>query len=202
MKDQKDFENLSGSQIAIIGMAGRFPGAPNIEAFWQNLRNGVESVTFFTDEQLLASGVSRKALTNKNYVKARPILEGVELFDAAFFGFNPREAQGMDPQHRLFLECVWEAIESAGYDTESYKGAISLFAGSSMSSYLINNLYANPEALALVGEYESFLFNVQDSLATLIAYKLNLKGTCYTVTTFCSTSLGRRPYGMPKFTQF
>ena len=162
MKDQKDFENLSGSQIAIIGMTGRFPGAPNIDAFWNNLRNGVESITFFTDEQLLASGVSPEALTNKNYVKAKPVLGGVELFDTAFFGFNPREAQAMDPQHRLFLECVWEAIESAGYDAESYKGAISLYAGSSMSSYLINNLHANPEALALVGEYESFLFNVQE----------------------------------------
>jgi phthiocerol/phenolphthiocerol synthesis type-I polyketide synthase E len=189
VKDQKDFENLNSSQIAIIGMAGRFPGAPNVDVFWNNLRNGVESVTSFTDEQLLASGVSREALTNKNYVKARPVLEGVELFDAKFFGLNPREAQGMDPQHRLFMECVWEAIESAGYDAESYKGVISLYAGSSMSSYLINNLYANPEALALVGEYESFLHNVQDSLATLIAYKLNLKGASYTVTTFCSTSL-------------
>jgi phthiocerol/phenolphthiocerol synthesis type-I polyketide synthase E len=189
VKNSKPSKDFSGSEIAIIGMAGRFPGARDIDAFWNNLRNGLESITFFTDEQLRASGVSTEVLDNPNYVKARPVLEDVELFDAGFFGFSPREAQGMDPQHRLFLECVYEAIENAGYDAGSYKGAISVYAGASMSSYLINNLYTNPEALALVGEYESFLSNVQDSLATRIAYKLNLKGACFTVTTFCSTSL-------------
>ena len=180
---------MDDSQIAIIGMAGRFPGAQSIDAFWHNLRDGVESITFFTDEQLLASGVDPEALDNPNYVKARPVLEDVELFDAPFFGFSPREAGAMDPQHRLFLECVWGAIESAGYDAESYKGAISVYAGASMSSYLMNNLHANPEAMALAGEYPSFLSNVPDSLTTRIGYKLNLKGACYTVQTFCSTSL-------------
>jgi len=189
VKNPETFDRLSGSEIAIIGMAGRFAGAPGIEAFWNNLRDGVESITFFTDEQLLASGVDPKALQSSRYIKAGSVLEGVEFFDAAFFGFNPREAAAMDPQHRLFLECVWEAIETAGYDAERYKGAISVFAGASMSSYLINNLYANPEAFALAGMQQSFLSNVQDSLATLIAYKLNLKGACYTVGTFCSTSL-------------
>jgi acyl transferase domain-containing protein/thioesterase domain-containing protein len=182
-------KEIDDSQIAIIGMAGRFPGAKSIDAFWNNLRDGVESVTFFTDEQLKASGVDPEALNNPNYVKARPVLKDVELFDAAFFGFSPREAGAIDPQHRLFLECVWEAIETAGYDAESYKGAISLYGGVSMSSYLVNNLYANPEALALAGEYPSFLSNFPDSLTTRIAYKLNLKGACYTVQTFCSTSL-------------
>jgi len=189
VKNSETFEHLGGSEIAIIGLAGRFPGAQSMDAFWNNLRDGVESITFFTDEQLLASGVSPEALNNPNYVKARPVLEDVELFDAAFFGFSPREAAAMDPQHRLFLECVWEAIETAGYDAGSYKGAISVYAGASMSSYLINNLYANPEAMALAGEYQSYISNVQDSLTTRIAYKLNLKGACYTVTTFCSTSL-------------
>jgi phthiocerol/phenolphthiocerol synthesis type-I polyketide synthase E len=189
VKKSKPFKELSGSEIAIVGMAGRFPGAQNIDTFWNNLRNGIESITFFSDEELLASGVSSEALADKKYVKARPVLEGVELFDAAFFGLNPREAQGMDPQHRLFMECVWEAIESAGYNVSSYKGAIGVYAGASMSSYLLNNLYANPEALTLIGEAESFLSNVQDSLTTFIAYKLNLRGGCYSVTTFCSTSL-------------
>ena len=189
MENSVTTDRLSVSEIAIIGMAGRFAGAPDIEAFWNNLRDGVESITFFTDEQLLASGVDPKALQSNHYVKAGSVLEGVELFDAAFFGFNPRGAGAMDPQHRLFLECVWEAIEAAGYDPDRYKGAISLFAGASMSSYFLNNLYANPEAFDLAEMYQGFLSNAQDSLATLVAYKLNLKGACYTVGTFCSTSL-------------
>jgi acyl transferase domain-containing protein len=189
MKNPETSDGLTGSEIAIVGMAGRFPGAPNIDTFWNNLRDGVESISFFTDEQLLASGVDPEALRSPRYIKAGSILEGVELFDASFFGFTPRAAAAMDPQHRLFLECVWEAIETAGYDADRYNGAISVFAGSSMSSYLINNLFANQEVFALAGMHQSYLASVQDSLATLVAYKLNLKGACYTVGTFCSTSL-------------
>jgi len=189
VKSSKTPEHYDGSEIAVIGMACRFPGAGGTETFWRNLQKGVEAITFFSDEELNSSGVNPKALEDSRYVKARPILEDVEMFDAAFFGFNPREASIIDPQHRLFLECVWQAIESAGYDTERYEGLISLFAGASMSTYLLNNLYANPEAMALSGEFPSYLYNTQDSLATGIAYKLNLKGACYTVQTFCSTSL-------------
>ena len=182
-------ERYDGSEIAIIGMACRFPGAKGTDAFWENLQNGTESITFFSNEELISSRVSPDALEDSRYVKARPVLEEVKMFDAAFFGFNPREASILDPQHRLFLECTWEAIESAGYDAERYNGLISLFAGASMSTYLVNNLYANPEAMALGGEFQSYLYNTQDSLATGVAYKLNLKGACYTVQTFCSTSL-------------
>ena len=158
-KNPETSDPWSGSEIAIIGMAGRFAGSPSLEAFWKNLRDGVESITFFTDEQLLATGVDPEALQNPRYVKAGSVLEGIELFDAAFFGFSPRAAAAMDPQHRLFLECVWEAIEAAGYDVERYKGAISVFAGASMSSYLFNNLHANPEAFALAGMHQSYLSN-------------------------------------------
>jgi acyl transferase domain-containing protein/thioesterase domain-containing protein len=175
----------SGSEIAIIGMAGRFPGAPNVEKFWSNLRDGVESVTFFTDEELLASGVDPAVLRNPSYVRANYILDSFDMFDAAFFGFSPRLAAGTDPQRRLFLECAWEAIETAGYNAERYDGAISVFAGSTMSSYLFNNLCANPDAMAA----DSFLLNQPGSLATLVGFKLNLKGACYNVETFCSTSL-------------
>jgi phthiocerol/phenolphthiocerol synthesis type-I polyketide synthase E len=189
VKNSKPLKDFSGSEIAIIGMAGRFPGAQSIDAFWNNLRDGVESITFFTDEQLQASGVSPEALDNPNYVKARPVLQNVEMFDAAFFGVNPREAQGMDPQHRLFLECVWEAIENAGYDAEGYNGRISVFAGSGMSSYVVNNIYANPEAMEMIGSLPTLIMNCADSLTTHIAYKLNLKGACYSVQAFCSTSL-------------
>src|ERR1051325_2707464 len=98
--------------IAIIGMAGRFPGAKNVDEYWDNLRLGVESISFFSDEELLASGVDPAALTAPNYVKAAPLLNDVDLFDASFFGYSPKEAQFMDPQHRLFLECAWEALRS------------------------------------------------------------------------------------------
>ena len=189
MKDLKPSEHLSGSEIAIIGMSGRFPGAKTIEAFWNNLRDGVESITFFSDEQLQASGVEPELLHNPDYVKARPVLEDIELFDAAFFGFGPGEAALLDPQYRLFLECVWEAIETAGYDVESYKGGISVYAGACMSSYYINNLHGNPVVMASGGGVQSFIFNNPAYLTTGVAYKLNLKGSSYTIHTFCSTSL-------------
>src|SRR5262245_60760457 len=110
------------SEIAIIGMAIRAPGANSIDKFWQNLSAGVESVSFFSDDELAASGVSPTILSDTNYVKARAILDDIELFDASFFGFNPREAEITDPQHRFFLECAWEALEHAGYNPDAYKG--------------------------------------------------------------------------------
>ena len=188
MTTSKQME-FTGSEIAIIGMAARFPGAPDIDSFWRNLRDGVESTTFFTDEELLAAGVDAATLNAPSFVKAKPMLKDIDLFDAAFFGLSPREAEVIDPQHRLYLENVWEALENAGYDPESYQGAISLYAGVGMSSYLLNNVLANPEALKSVGSYQAILYNLPDSLATRAAYKLNLKGACYTVQTFCSTSL-------------
>ena len=115
--------------VAIIGMTGRFPGAQSVDELWQNLRDGVESIAFFSDEELLSSGIDPAVLRDPHYVKAGAVLKDVELFDAAFFGFTPREAEITDPQHRLFLECAWEALESAGYDPERYKGSIGVYAG-------------------------------------------------------------------------
>ncbi len=189
MDDSKIYTKLNGSEIAIIGMAGRFPGAQNTEEFWNNLQGGIESVTFFNNEQLRAAGVSEEALHSEDYVKARPLLKNIELFDAEFFGYSPREASVTDPQHRLFLECVWESLEIAGYDVERYKGTIGVYAGISKSSYLYNNLITNPKDTALSDEFESYLFNSPDALTTRAAYKLNLKGPCCTVQTFCSSSL-------------
>ena len=103
-------------QIAIVGLSGRFPGASNIDQFWQNLREGKESISFFSDEELLAAGVDPESLGHPKYVKAGGVIENVEMFDAFFFGFSPREAELIDPQQRLFLECSWEALENAGYD--------------------------------------------------------------------------------------
>ncbi|MEM7770155.1 MAG: polyketide synthase, partial [Cyanobacteria bacterium P01_A01_bin.37] len=123
-------------EIAIIGMAGRFPGAKDLEEFWQNLQAGLESISVLTDNELIASGIDNAALKESNYVKIGAVLEGIELFDALFFDFNPREAETTDPQHRLFLECSWEALESAGYDSHRCKSRIGVYAGASFNDYL------------------------------------------------------------------
>jgi acyl transferase domain-containing protein/acyl carrier protein len=189
MSEVKAVGQSSGAEIAIIGMACRFPGAGNVDAFWANLRDGVDSTVHFTDQELLESGIDPTVLAARNYVKAKPVLSDIELFDAAFFGFNPREAELIDPQHRLLLENVWEALESAGYDSETYPGAISVYAGTSASSYFLNNILNNREVLESGAAFQVLLNNLHDSLATRIAYKLNLRGASYTVQTFCSTSL-------------
>jgi acyl transferase domain-containing protein/acyl carrier protein len=176
-------------EIAIIGMAGRFPGAPDIETFWDNLRNGVESVTFFSEEELLAAGCDPRQVCDPAYVNARPILppEDVERFDALFFGYSPREAELTDPQHRLFLESAWQALEVAGYNPAGYAGLIGVFGGSNISTYMMSMLN-NPQA-ALGDDYQMVIGNDKDSLTTSVSYKLNLKGPSFAVQTFCSTSL-------------
>src|SRR5919205_1813884 len=123
----------TADSIAIVGMAGRFPGAKNLDEFWRNLRAGVESITFFSDEQLRASGVSDAMLEDPQYVKAAGVLDDIELFDAPFFNFTPREAEVTDPQQRLFLECAWQALENAGYVGESFNGSIAVYAGAALS---------------------------------------------------------------------
>jgi acyl transferase domain-containing protein len=115
--------------IAIIGLDCRFPGARDAAAFWENLKGGVESVSFFSDEELAATGVDPELLRNPNYIKARSLLDDIDLFDAEFFGYSPKEAAAMDPQQRVFLETAWQALENAGYDGEKYDGAIGVFAG-------------------------------------------------------------------------
>ncbi|WP_445634031.1 type I polyketide synthase [Nostoc sp. DSM 114161] len=178
----------NGSEIAIIGLTGRFPGAKNLDEFWHNLQNGVESISFFSDEELLASGVDSELISNPNYVKANAILEDAELFDAAFFGFNPRDAEMTDPQHRIFLECAWEALENAGYNSETYNGAIGVFASSNLSGYLLN-IYFNQNIRNSIDEHQLTIAADKDYLATRTSYKLNLTGPSYAVQTACSSSL-------------
>src|SRR6185436_15107840 len=180
---------LPGNAIAIVALAGRFPQAENVEAFWRNLRAGHEAVTFFTDEELQAAGVPEAMLKNPNYVKAAIQLDGRDLFDAAFFGFTPREAQLMDPQQRLFLECAWEALERAGYNPATYSGAIGVFAGASENTYLLFNLVSNLSLLESFGFDQTLLLNGRDFLATRVSYALNLTGPSVNVQTACSTSL-------------
>lgn len=175
--------------VAIIGMAGRFPGARTLEQYWHNLREGVESVSFFSDEELEASGIDPSVFKQPGYVRARALLEDAALFDASFFGYNPREAELIDPQQRVFLETAWEALEDAGYVPDTYKGSISVFAGMSRSTYFSNNLMSNPGFLEEIGGYQAVLSNDRDYLTTRVSYKLNLKGPSYDVQTACSTSL-------------
>jgi len=182
-------DRTNSTDIAIIGMSGRFPGAADIEAFWQNLRNGVESITFFSDEELHASGIDTAILNQPNYVKASGVLSDIEKFDALFFDINPKEAEITDPQHRLFLECAWEAIENAGYEASTSEFSIGVYAGVGMNTYLLNNLSTNRELKNAVDAYQVMIGNGNDFLPTRVSYKLNLKGPSVNVQTACSTSL-------------
>lgn len=185
---------LPGDAIAIIGMSGRFPGAGSVEAFWNNLVEGRESISRFTDAELEDSFPPdiRQA---PNFVRARSILDNIEQFDAGFFGMRARDAALTDPQHRVFLECAWEALENAGYDPAQYGGAVGVFAGCSMNSYFMNNVCADRSAVTdftsayQVGEYPTLLGSSMDFLATRVSYKLDLRGPSMTVQTACSTSL-------------
>ena len=178
---------LSG--VAIIGMACRFPGASSVGEFWSNLCRGVESVRFFSEVELRASGVDPAFLGRPTYVRAAPVLPEVDRFDAAFFGYSPREAELLDPQQRLFLEVAWEAFDDAGYHAESTPSVVGVFAGggSVVTSYLLAHT-AHPD---LPGQTASLphLGNDKDFLSTRVSYKLNLTGPSLTVQTACSTSL-------------
>ena len=176
-------------RIAVVAMAGRFPDAPDVERFWKNLCAGVESVTAFTDEQLLSAGVEPSLVQAPNYVKAGVVLDGVELFAAEFFGFTPREAELTDPQHRLFLECAWEALEDAGYDPDRTRLRIGVFAGAGRNSYFQNNLISNSHLMTSLNYLERLIATDNDYLTTRVSYKLNLKGPGLTIQTACSTSL-------------
>ncbi|WP_148713628.1 type I polyketide synthase [Chitinolyticbacter meiyuanensis] len=183
---------LTGMEIAIVGMAGRFPGADGIDAFWRNIRDGVESVRRFSDEQLRQRGVSEAALADQAYVKAGVVFDGMDQFDAGFFGYTPRDAEMLDPQQRVFLETAWQALEHAGYGDPAQAGVVSVHAGSGANLYLTRQLMP---ALALNGSQDIAAFlgalngNDKDSLATRVAYKLDLRGPALSVQTACSTSL-------------
>lgn len=188
-------EQIEG--IAIVGMAGRFPGARNLEEFWRNLKNGVESISFFTDDELLAEGMDPALVGNANYIKARGVLGDIEYFDAPFFGHSPRFAELMDPQHRAFLECAWSALENAGYDAGRYKGRIGVYGGQSMNTYMITNLLDQLDLVASVDGLQAAIGNDKDSLTTEVAYKLNLKGPDHDPV-FLLHLPGRRPCGLPE----
>src|SRR5262245_58352591 len=186
MSNADDQDN--GAEIAIIGLSCRFPGAKNPREFWNNLHDGVESISFLNDEELEPSHLDPADFKAPNYVKAASILDDIQSFDAAFFGVSPREAEVMDPQHRLFLECAWESLEDAGYDPQSYKGLVGVYAGARTNTYLFN-LFSNLERVGSLGSFEVGLGNDLAFLPTRVSHKLDLKGPSYAVHTACSTSL-------------
>ncbi|WP_416212481.1 beta-ketoacyl synthase N-terminal-like domain-containing protein [Nostoc sp. ChiQUE01b] len=188
MNKLNNFHQVDEADIAVIGLSGRFPRARNIEEFWQNLRDGVESISFFSAQELESAGIDSATLSDPNYVKAAVPLEHIDLFDASFFGYNPRDAEIMDPQHRIFLECAYVALENAGYDPQRYSGSIGVYAGSTISNYLFN-LYSNPNIRELASDVEISLGNHPDYLPMRVSFKLNLTGPSYAVQTSCSTSL-------------
>ena len=179
--------NLEG--VAIIGMAGRFPGADNVEQFWQNLCDGVESIRPIGPEQDRNARWDPAMAAHPNYVRAGAFLREVEKFDARFFGYSAREAELMDPQQRLLLECAWQALENAGYDARRYPGRVGVFAGSGANLYAYRNIYPNRAVMSRVGSFQALLANERDYVATRISYKLGLTGPSMTVQTACSTSL-------------
>ena len=190
---KSELENLSGA-IAIIGLAGKFPGAADPEALWANVAAGKDTITRFDRSTVEARDRAAQEF-GPDYVPARGVLEDADMFDSAFFGIAPREADFLDPQHRLFLEACWNALESGGYDPLRYPGLIGLYGGCSLNTYLLANLCTDraiiDEVTAnyQVGEFNRIFGNDKDFLTTRVAYKLNLRGPCVTVQSACATSL-------------
>ena len=192
METVENFEQDNQLDIAIIGMSGRFPGAKNLDEFWEMLREGKETITFFSDEELEKAGVDRATLQNPNYVKAAPMLDDVDLFDAQFFDYTPKEAEITDPQNRLFMECAWEALETAGYNPKTYEGSIGVYANKTLSMYFLKNLYHSLELegnMMTSGNLKTVIANERDFLPTTLSYKFNLRGPSISIPTACSSSL-------------
>jgi acyl transferase domain-containing protein/2-polyprenyl-3-methyl-5-hydroxy-6-metoxy-1,4-benzoquinol methylase/acyl carrier protein len=185
----KFIDDINPNAVAVIGMACRFPGAKNIDEFWHNLKNGIESISFFSEEEVVESGIDIAIAKNVSLIKAFGVLEESDKFDAEFFGFSPREAELLDPQNRMFLECAWEAFENASYDTNRFDGRVGVYASSSLSTYLLKNLLSNKETLISVGGISAQLGNDKDHVPTRVSYAMNLKGPSIAIGTACSSSL-------------
>ncbi len=194
-KSEPQSETSPPNAIAVVGMAARFPGADSVSAFWDNLRRGEESIVTLSEEDLRAAGVSEKALANHAYVRRAALMSGIEDFDADFFGLTPQAARTMDPQHRLFLQCAWHALEDAGYEPRHIDGSVGVYATSTTSGYLLHNLMSHHDPNAIIGEGVTFdmvnlsLQNDKDYLATRVAHQFNLRGPALSVQTACSSSL-------------
>jgi amino acid adenylation domain-containing protein len=179
----------AGAAVAIIGMAGRFPGARDVDELWRRLRDGEELISRLSDEELAQSGEPPDRRGDPAYVKAAGILEDAELFDAAFFGYSPREAEVMDPQHRIFLECAWQALEDAGYDAARCSERIGVYAAAGINTYLHHLREAGLDLTSSAARYQAFIANDKDFVPTRVSYKLGLRGPSVNVQTACSSSL-------------
>lgn len=175
--------------VAIIGMAGRFPGAADVRQFWTNIAGGVESIRQLDDAELDALGVPAELRASAAFVPAAARLAEAEDFDPEFFDMTPREAEITDPQHRVLLECAYTAMQNAGYVPASYPGAVAVYAGVGLNSYLLHNLMPRPDLLRSLGMHQLLLGNDKCYAASRIAYKLNLNGPCVSVDTACSSGL-------------
>ena len=185
----KKNKNIAGNaDVAVIGMAARFPGANTIDEFWNILTEGRETISFFSEAELDPS-IPSKVRSDPSYVKARGVIDKADEFDAGFFGFNPRSAELMDPQQRVFLQVAWEALESAGYLPQKYQGPVGVFAGCGYNTYFTNNVLAHPDLVEKNGIFNVRLLNEKDYIATRTAYQLNLTGPAVAVYSACSTSL-------------
>jgi acyl transferase domain-containing protein len=181
---------FAGEDIAIVGLSVNVPGAAGVDAYWANLRDGVESIRRLSEQELLDAGESAQAIARKNYVPAAAVLDGFDTFDADFFGFSPKDAAILDPQHRKFLEVAWEAMEQAGHPPETIAGPVGVYAGCGMGSYFYFNICSNPD---LVDDVGMFLLrhtgNDKDFLSTRVSHVFDLKGPSINLQTACSTSL-------------
>ncbi|MBW3571398.1 MAG: acyltransferase domain-containing protein [Gemmatimonadetes bacterium] len=184
---ENQYEGLP--DVAVIGMAGRFPAADDLQAFWQILRDGREAIRRFSPDELRAAGIPNEQIADPAYVPAFGSMNDVEHFDAAFFGYSPREAEALEPSHRIFLECCWEALENGGVDPARASGGIGVFAGAGVPFYTEENVRGNPELAAAIGEFQMAVGSGKDFLGTRAAYKLDLRGPAMSVQTGCSTSL-------------
>src|ERR1700728_1819259 len=183
----------SENRIAVVGMGCRFPGAESPAELWRNLKAGVESLTFFSEDELRRSGVIEPWLNDPNYVRASTVLKDIESFDARFFDVTAAEARSMDPQHRLLLECAWEALESAGHSSSEASQPVAVFAGVRMNEYLLFHLpVVDMSGLTTQSQLEGWqrlLASDKDFAATRISHKLKLGGPIMTVQSACSPSL-------------
>lgn len=189
-RSQERLENRHRDAIAIVGMSCSVPGASDLNVFWENLIGEKETIRHFSIEELLAAGVDESLVTQKNYVKSYGYLEDIDQFDAQFFDYSPRDAEILDPQHRLFMEHAWQALEQAGYapGCESEMGAVGIYAGVNSNQYGFN-LMNDPELLSNMGELQVLLGVDKDYFATRLAHRFNFHGPAMTVATGCSTSL-------------
>ena len=195
MNETSPSDSLPANAIAVIGMAARFPGANSPSAFWDNLRRGEESIVTLSEGQLAAAGVTQESLANPLYVRRAPLIDGIDEFDAEFFGMPPQTARMMDPQHRMFLQTAWHAFEDAGYDPAEYDGSIGVYATSGSSIYMVHNLLSHHDPNEIFAQGATFdlinmsLYNDKDYLATRVSHLFNLRGPSMTVQTACSSSM-------------